>query len=91
MGDYRDVFQSPDTIPLIRTEQSGLYANLFRQGDRAIITLYNDGDAPVEGTLISAQEYTYVETLRAAEDLSIAEGRICGKLCPGATAVLLLH
>lgn len=91
LGDYRDVFQSPDAIPLIRTEQSGLYANLFRQGDRAIMTLYNDGDAPVEGALIPAHGYPFVEALRAAEDLHVVEGMICGKVCPGATAVLLLH
>lgn len=91
LGDYRDIFQSSEAIPLIRTEKSGLYANLFQQGGRAIITLYNDTDVPMEGALVSAQEYTSVETLRAAQELSIAAGTICGKLRPGSTAVLLLH
>lgn len=89
--EYRPLFGSPDAIPLIRTEQPGLYANLFPQGDRAVITLYNDGEVALGGPLVSARAYSFAEALRAVEDLTITAGTICGKLRPGATAVLLLH
>lgn len=90
-GEYRSIFRSPDAIPLIRTEQTGLYANLFRQEDRAIITLYNDTEVPAEGPLVSAQAYSFAEGLRGVEDLTVTAGTICGKLCPGTTAVLLVY
>lgn len=90
LGEYRAVLQTPDAIPLIRTEQEYLYANLFRQGDRAIVTLYNDAQTPAEGPLICAQGYRTVQSLRGAEGLSVSNGVVCGKLSPGIAAVLLL-
>ena len=52
---YREAFASHDVQPLVPTEVSGVFANVFRTQERNVWTLYNANGRSVRGTVLQTQ------------------------------------
>ncbi len=54
LREHRAAFTSDAPVPLVRTEQEQVHANLFPSQDERLWTLYNAGDEAVSGVLLQA-------------------------------------
>ena len=52
LREHRDAFTSDTPEPLVPTEQSGVYANLFPTPTKRVYTLYNSQPQTVRGNLL---------------------------------------
>jgi len=91
---YADLFRGADALPLVPTARPDVYANAYIAGDgRAALTVYNGGDAAVEGEegLVSWTHDPGQRWARVDEGGRRAEtgDRARGSMMPGQVAVFV--
>lgn len=85
------LLQTEDCVPLLTTLSPGVAANGFFAEDRAIITMYLDGDGPFDGPLLNRLPYATAREVRDGRPMTLRDGMLSGSLLGRRTAMVLLE
>ena len=85
------LLETEDCVPLLTTLSPGVAANGFFAEDRAIITLYLDGDGPFNGPLLDRLNYATAREVRDGRPMTLQGGVLSGSLQGRRTAMVLLE
>jgi len=89
--EFLPLLETMDCVPLLTTLAPDVHANGFFCGDKAIITLWLDGDEPWEGELISRLPYASACDRWGGQPMKMENGVLYGRLEPGKAAFVVLE
>ena len=88
---YLPLLETEDSVPLLTTLSPQVAANGFFAEDRAIFTLYLDGDGSFDGPLLDQLPYAAARELRDNRPVTLQDGVLSGNLQGRRTAMVLLE
>lgn len=88
---YLPMLETLDCVPLLPCLAPNVHANGFFCGEKAIITLWLDGDEAYEGPLMDRLPYSSACDKWGDMPMQMQEGVLLGRLQPGKAAFVILE